>query len=85
MAVAEALARLGSVAAVLPLQEAALAEGADDAVRRALSRAVAEIQSRLQGASPGQLSLATGDSGRLSLAEDTAGQVSLPDDSSGSD
>jgi hypothetical protein len=37
--------------------------------RRAAHQAIAPIQSRLGGASPGQLSLATADAGQLSLAE----------------
>jgi len=67
VAAANALGRVGSVAAVLPLKEMAdlfvLGE-----VRRAARQAIAEIQSRVQGASPGQ----------LSLTEDPAGQLSLP-------
>ena len=77
-AVAAALGRVGSASAVLPLKEAASREGASAALRRAARQAVAEIQSRLQGASPGQLSLAEGDAGQLSLADqDPRGQVSL--------
>jgi hypothetical protein len=77
-AAAEALGRVGSAAAVLALKEAAARDGADAVFRRAARQAVAEIQSRLQGASPGQLSLAEGDAGDLSLAdEDPAGRVSI--------
>jgi HEAT repeat protein len=77
-AVAEALGEVGSAAAVLPLQEAAAREGADEGVRRAAREAVARIQSRLQGATPGQLSLSEGEAGQLSLAaEDPAGRVSV--------
>ena len=44
----------------------------------AARQAVAQIQSRLTGATPGQLALAAGDSGQLSLAEEgREGQVSL--------
>jgi hypothetical protein len=47
-------------------------------LRKAAREAVAQIQSRLGGASPGQLSLAGGDGGALSLAEeDPRGQVSV--------
>jgi HEAT repeat protein len=77
LAAANALGLVGSVAAVLPLKELAdrflLGE-----TRRAARQAVAEIQSRVQGASPGQLSLAGAEAGQLSLATDSAGQLSLP-------
>jgi hypothetical protein len=77
-AAAEALGRVGSAAAVLPLKEAAEAPGADAGLRRAARQAVAEIQSRLSGATPGQLSLADGAAGQLSLAdEDAMGRVSF--------
>lgn len=76
VAAADALGRVGSTAAVLPLKELAdqflLGE-----LRRAARQAIVEIQSRVQGASPGQLSLAEGEAGQLSLA-DQAGQLSLP-------
>lgn len=76
---ANALGRVGTAAAVLPLQELAdrflLGE-----TRKASRQAIAEIQSRLQGASPGQLSIAEGEAGQLSLADDPAGRLSLGDD-----
>ena len=75
VAAANALGRVGSTAAVLPLKEAA--EPFDLDLRRATRQAIAEIQSRVQGASPGQLSLADGEAGQLSLA-DQSGQLSLP-------
>lgn len=79
VAAANALARVGSVAAVLPLRELAdrflLGE-----TRKAAREAIAEIQSRIQGASPGQLSLAGTEAGQLSLAEAEAGRLSLADD-----
>jgi HEAT repeat protein len=78
VAAAHALGRVGSVAAVLPLQEAAERSWLDLGLRRATQQAIAEIQSRLQGASPGQLSLAHAATGQLSLATDPAGQLSLP-------
>jgi hypothetical protein len=62
---------------VLPLQELAEASLFSPALRRAAREAVAEIQSRLQGA-PGQLSLADTEAGQLSLASDPAGQLSIP-------
>jgi HEAT repeat protein len=79
-AAAEALGSVGSAAAVLALKEAADSTGASTGLRRAARQAVAEIQSRLQGASPGQVSLAEGEAGQLSLAgEDPVGRVTLAD------
>jgi HEAT repeat protein len=82
VAAANALGRVGSAAAVLPLHRMAdpylLGK-----VRRAARQAVAEIQSRVQGASPGQLSLAGAEAGQLSLAEAEAGQLSLAEDPAG--
>lgn len=77
VAAANALGRVGSVAAVPPLQEVAERSWLDLELRRATRQAIAEIQSRLPGASPGQLSLAGAEAGQLSLAADPAGQVSL--------
>lgn len=77
VAAAEALGRVGSVTAVFPLKEAAEGSRFDLELRRATRQAIAEIQSRLPGASPGQLSLAGAEAGQLSLAADPAGQVSL--------
>jgi hypothetical protein len=81
VAAATSLVRAGTAAAVLPLKEAA--ELRDRDLRRAARQAVAEIQSRLQGASPGQLSLAGDGAGQLSLAPGEAGQLSLPTESGG--
>jgi hypothetical protein len=79
-AAAEALGHVGSVTSVLPLKELATSGDAGAGERRAARQAIAEIQSRLHGASPGQLSLAEGDAGDLSLAdEDPKGRVSLTD------
>lgn len=79
VAAADALGRVGTATAVLPLKELAdrflIGE-----IRRAARQAIAEIQSRLQGASPGQLSLAGAEAGQLSLASDPAGQLSLGDE-----
>ncbi len=79
---ANALGHVGSVAAVLPLKEMAdrllLGE-----IRKAARQAIAEIQSRVLGASPGQLSLAGAEAGQLSLAEADAGQLSLASDPAG--
>jgi hypothetical protein len=75
-----ALGRVGTAAAVQPLREAADRSLFDLALRRAARQAIAEIQSRLQGASPGQLSLAETEAGQLSLAPFEAGQLSLAPD-----
>jgi HEAT repeat protein len=78
VAAANGLGRLGSAAAVLPLQEAAGSFSHDLELVRATRQAIAEIQSRLPGASPGQLSLDGGETGQLSLAPAESGQLSLP-------
>ncbi|HYU31632.1 MAG TPA: HEAT repeat domain-containing protein [Thermoanaerobaculia bacterium] len=77
MAAAEALGRIGSVAAVLPLQEAEENAGPYGELQRAARQAIAAIQARIPGASPGQLSLAGTEAGQLSLAQTGAGQLSL--------
>lgn len=82
VAAAEALGRSASAAAVLPLKQAA-DRYSDTAFRRAARQAIAEIQARLPGASPGQLSLAVAESGQLSLAEAEAGQLSLAEGQAG--
>jgi len=74
VAAARALGRVGTTASVGPLREA---EEGDAEMRRAARQAIAEIQSRLMGAAPGQLSLAGGESGQLSLAEGEEGRLSL--------
>ena len=82
LAALEALGHMGSARAVLPIQDVAHARG-DAETRRAARQAVAEIQSRLPGASAGQLSIADDGAGRLSLADDDPrGRVSLPDSGS---
>ena len=76
----EALGHVGSVRAVPFLRDAAERADATPQLRRAARQAVAEIQSRLPGVSPGQLSIAEGEAGRVSLADDDPrGRVSLPD------
>ncbi|HKV08719.1 MAG TPA: HEAT repeat domain-containing protein [Thermoanaerobaculia bacterium] len=82
-AAANALGRVGSATAVLPLQEAAERSRRSSKLRRAARQAIAEIQSRLPGASPGQLSLAGAEVGQLSFAEAEAGQLSLTSDPAG--
>jgi HEAT repeat protein len=79
---ANALARVGSVAAVLPLKEMADRFRLGEA-RKAARQAIAQIQSRVQGASPGQLSLAGAEAGQLSLAQAEEGQLSLASDPAG--
>jgi HEAT repeats len=76
-AAATALGQVGSVAAVAPLREAAERSWLDLGLRRAARQAIAEIQARLEGASPGQLSLAEDEAGQLSLAQAEVGQLSL--------
>jgi hypothetical protein len=77
VAAAHALGRMGTVMAVMPLQQGATRFGGE--LRAAARQAVAEIQARADGATPGQLSLAGGGEGRVSLADDAGGRVSLPD------
>jgi HEAT repeat protein len=77
VAAAVALGQAGSAAAVPALRR--VESASSDELRRAARQAVAEIQSRLTGATPGQLSLTEGESGQLSLARDEAGRVSLPE------
>jgi len=79
VAAAQALGRVGTAAAVVPLKEAE-ARAAGSAFSRAARQAIAEIQARLPGASPGQLSMASGEAGSLSLVEDERGRLSLPSD-----
>jgi hypothetical protein len=76
-AAARALGRAGSVAAVSALHEAMAPHG--DLLRSVARQAIAEIQARLPGAGPGQLSLAAGEAGALSLAEGEPGRLSLAD------
>jgi HEAT repeat protein len=77
VAAVKALGRIGSVAAVLPLKEAAKRFSRQPELVQAVRQAIAEIQARLPGASPGQLSLAGAEAGRLSLTQAKAGQLSL--------
>jgi len=83
VAAAKSLGHVGSAEAVLPLKEAAESSWLNLELRRAARQAIAEIQSRLPGATPGQLSLAGGEAGQLSLAQAEAGQLSLSMDSAG--
>jgi HEAT repeat protein len=79
VAVAEALGGVGT-AAVIPSLRAMESGSDDEDLRRAARKAVARIQERLTGASPGQLSLAGRESGQLSLTEDERGRVAIHDD-----
>jgi hypothetical protein len=77
-AIAEALGAVGTAAAVAPLRTMASRFPFDLGLRRASRQAIAEIQSRLTGATPGQLSLAAGGAGQLTLAEEgLEGRVSM--------
>jgi hypothetical protein len=77
-AAAAALGQVGTAAAVPALREAAERSWLDLGLRQAARQAIAGLQSRLEGASPGQLTLAETDAGQLSLIRDEAGQLSLP-------
>jgi hypothetical protein len=80
-AAAEALARSGTVAAVAPLHAAIEAHLLDLGLRSAARQAIAAIQERVPGASPGQVALADADAGHVSLASRAEGDVSLtPED-----
>jgi HEAT repeat protein len=78
--VVRALGRVGSAAAV-PLLRRAGERLEDGEVSRAALQAIAEIQSRLTDAAPGQLSLSSADAGQVSLAGGhDAGRLSIPDE-----
>ncbi len=77
-AAARALGRAGTVAAVGALREAMPPHG--ELLRSVGRQAIAEIQARLAGAEPGQLSLAGGEAGALSLADGEPGRLTLSDD-----
>jgi len=80
-AIADALGKVGTAAAVVPLRTMAGRFQFDLGLRRASRQAIADIQSRLTGATPGQLALADGGSGQLSLAEEGGeGRVSMADE-----
>lgn len=78
IAVARALGHVGSTSAVPSLKDAGARRGEQE-FDRAARQAIAEIQSRVPGASPGQLSLADASltAGQLSLADDESGALSL--------
>jgi len=82
-AAAKALGRVGSVVAVLPLKEASERFPRDPYFVQVARQSIAEIQSRLPGATPGELSLAGAETGQLSLAQAETGQLSLASDPTG--
>jgi HEAT repeat protein len=79
VAAARALGRAGTVAAVPALREAT-SSGVRGEMRSAARQAIAEIQARLTGAEPGQLSLAGAEAGALSLAGGEPGRLSLAEE-----
>jgi HEAT repeat protein len=78
LAAAQALGHVGSTAAIPPLTDARARHGERE-FDRVVRQAIAEIQSRAPGASPGQLSLAEANAqaGQLALADDETGRLSL--------
>jgi HEAT repeat protein len=73
-AAARSLGQAGTARAVPALRDAE-ERGGD--IRRAARETVALIQSRLTGATPGQVSLAGGEAGQVSVVETADGRVSL--------
>jgi hypothetical protein len=82
LAAADGLGCLGSAAAVAPLHVAVSAHLLDLDLRSAARQAIAEIQSRAPGASPGQISLTEGgEAGQVSLAgENHSGRVTVAEE-----
>jgi HEAT repeat protein len=79
VAAIEALGHTAGVRVVMSIQEVAEEPDSNVDVRRVARQAVAEIQSRLPGASSGQVSIAEDEAGQLSIADDDPrGRVSLP-------
>jgi hypothetical protein len=75
---AHALGRVGSPASGAPLHATVDAPLLDLGLRSAARQAIAAIQSRVPGASPGQISIAVGETGRVSLSDDDhAGCLSI--------
>ena len=81
VAAARALGQVGTVAAVAPLRDATQPRG--ELPRSVARQAIAEIQARLTGAAPGQLSLSGGEAGALSLADGEPGRLSLAEEPPG--
>jgi HEAT repeat protein len=79
-ALAEALGKIGGTASVPTLKEVQASKTAGRRTKSAARQAVALIQSRVVGATPGQLSLAGSEAGQLALADDEPkGRLSLPE------
>jgi hypothetical protein len=78
-ALIEALRLRGTAAAVAPLRAVIEAHAFGGGLRREAEQAIARIQSRLEDAAAGRISLAEGlaDVGQLSLSDSAAGQLSL--------
>ena len=78
LAAAQALGQVGSTAAIPALTDARARHGEAE-FDRTVRQAIAEIQLRVPGASPGQLSLAdsNAEAGKLTLADDATGRLSL--------
>jgi hypothetical protein len=83
MAAAEGLGRAGTIRAVMPLRTLEEEARRDQELGRVVRQAVATIQSRAGGASPGQLTVAGGEVGLLSLPADEEGSLSLTPGSDG--
>jgi hypothetical protein len=78
LAAVASLGRIGSALAVAPLHACGADHRFDVPLHSAIRQAVATIQSRIAGASPGQLSLAADEVGQVSLADtEASGQLSL--------
>jgi HEAT repeat protein len=80
LAAVQALGRMGTAVCIPALKQAGAARSATDELREAARDAVAAVQARLPGATPGQLSLAAGDAGQLSLPADNSGAVTVTDE-----
>jgi HEAT repeat protein len=78
IAAVQALGRVGTAADVAVLRQEA-ETWLPTQQRSAARQAIAEIQSRLSGAGPGQLTLAAGEAGALSLAEQAGGLSLAPE------
>ena len=78
VAAADALGAIGTPMAVVPLRNCGGGRLFSGDASRATRQAIAAIQARATGASPGQLSLAAGEAGQVSLVEDDLrGRVSM--------
>jgi len=77
LAASKALGRVGSAAAIPALGDAAAAHPSERDLQRAIHQAIADIQARLTGASPGQLSLSGSASGQLSVADGEDGHLTI--------